>query len=301
MLLVSQLARRHVTVALSGDGGDELFGGYTRYSQAESLWRLVGALPAGVRGQAAVAIGAMRPERLDRALAHASPRVLAYARGRLPGDTLRKVGEVLAAKSFEALYLRLVSTWREPGTVTGSPEPAHAVFGAEWAGLGDLTAGMMRVDAATYLADDILVKVDRAAMAVSLETRVPLLDPDLARFAWSLPSRLRVRGGRGKHVLREVLARYVPRRLFERPKMGFGVPIDSWLRGSLKDWASSLLAPARLRRDGFFEPRAVEQKLKEHLSGAHNWQFHLWHVLVFQAWLDDLRSTRAPALAGQGE
>lgn len=286
--LVSQLARRQVTVSLSGDAGDELFCGYNRYLLASSMWNKISALPAGSRRLAARGITALSPERwnaLLRPLQGALPASLRHAN---LGDKLSKGAGVLAAGSLDKLYLGLVSHWNDPTSVVirGSEPPTLLTGQApQLPGLDDIQR-MMALDTLTYLPDDILVKLDRAAMGVSLEGRVPFLDHRVVEFAWSLPQNLKLRNGVGKWVLREVLYRHVPKALIERPKMGFGVPIGEWLREPLRDWAESLLDEARLQREGFFHPAPIRQKWAEHLSGRRNWQYHLWNVLMFQAWLE---------------
>jgi asparagine synthase (glutamine-hydrolysing) len=289
--LVAQLARTQVTVALSGDAGDELFGGYNRYVWAEDVWGYLGRLPRSGRAVLATGIEAVSPSALDRAFSILDgilPRPLKH---RTPGDKLHKLAGVLGAETPDDLYLRLASTWKEPDEIVIGKEPSHAVLQDRPPALSSFIDRMMCADTLTYLPDDILVKVDRAAMGVSLETRVPLLDPEIARFAWSLPMTLKLREGNGKWILREVLARYVPRALFERPKMGFAMPIDSWLRGPLRDWAEAALSEARLCSEGYFRSEPIRQRWKEHLSGRKNWQDRLWPVLMFQAWLEEL--TRA--------
>jgi asparagine synthase (glutamine-hydrolysing) len=182
-----------------------------------------------------------------------------------------------------------MSHWANPGDIVlqGDEPPNYFNSGESAAGISGYFESMMLSDTLNYLPDDILVKVDRAAMGVSLETRVPLLDHRVVEFAWRLPLHMKVRNGQGKWVLRQVLDKYVPRELIERPKMGFGVPIDSWLRGPLRDWAESLLDESRLRSEGFFNPGPIRKKWAEHLSGQRNWQYHLWDVLMFQAWLEE--------------
>lgn len=206
----------------------------------------------------------------------------------MPGDKLHKLAEVLDVTSPEAMYLRLVSHWKRPESlVVGGTEPPTTVTDAmQWARLSDFTQRMMYLDLMTYLPDDILVKVDRASMGVSLEGRVPLLDHRLVEFAWRVPLSMKIRDGQGKWLLRQVLYRYVPKKLIERPKMGFGIPIDAWLRGPLRGWAEELLDERRLKDEGFFDPRPIRQKWSEHLSGQRNWQHYLWDILVFEAWLE---------------
>jgi asparagine synthase (glutamine-hydrolysing) len=200
------------------------------------------------------------------------------------------LAQVLAVDSPEALYHGLVSYWREPGNVVlNGEEPATLLTDhTQWADLSDFTQRMMYLDLVTYLPDDILAKVDRASMGVGLEARVPLLDHRIVEFAWQLPLSLKLNNGTGKWLLRQVLYRYVPSVLIERPKMGFGVPIDSWLRGPLKDWSAELLDPRRLDMEGHFDPKPIQAKWQEHLSGKRNWQYDLWGVLMFQAWLEGL-------------
>ena len=208
-------------------------------------------------------------------------------RTNLPGDKIHKVAEILASASREDLYRGLVSHWMPELVVLDAPEPKTTLTDkSQWADVPDFTQRMMFLDLVTYLPDDILAKVDRASMAVSLETRVPLLDHRVAEFAWTLPLAMKIRDGQGKWPLRQVLYKYVPRELVDRPKMGFGVPIDAWLRGPLRKWAENLLDEARLKREGYFNPVPICLKWREHLSGKRNWQYHLWDVLMFQAWLE---------------
>jgi asparagine synthase (glutamine-hydrolysing) len=282
--LVSSLARRSVTVALSGDGGDELFGGYNWYFGAEARWRRLRELPPGLRRAGAAIARLGRGPGLDQVLGRALRSLPASARARLPGELLPKLLDLISVTDSSEVFLAFQSAWTSPSAVTGVVEPAHPVFQIGPPQLDDFTARMMCTDLLAYLPDDILVKVDRAAMGVSLETRVPLLDPEVARFAWSLPKRLKVGGGTGKLLLREVLARHVPRALFEGPKRGFTIPIASWLRGPLRDWAESQLSAERLRSDGFFEPAALRRKWAEHLSGMRNSEAAVWYALMFQAW-----------------
>ena len=292
--LVSELTRRQVTVALSGDGGDELFGGYGRYFWAANLWGKVGAVPFPVRRFAARGLTMLSPKTwtaLYRCVAPALPERL---RLRNPGDKPHKLAEILTVESLEALYLTIVSHWKNPASIVlGSAEHRTVLTDrAQWARSPNAFDRMMFLDMLSYLPDDILAKVDRASMAVSLEARVPLLDHRVVEFAWQLPLSMKVHMGQGKWILRQVLKRYVPAAFQERPKMGFGVPIDSWLRGPLKEWAESLLDEKRLLEQGIFDPDPIRQQWSEHLSGKCNWHYYLWEVLMFQAWLDEERTVR---------
>jgi asparagine synthase (glutamine-hydrolysing) len=287
--LVAQLARRHVTVSLSGDAGDELFCGYNRYLMAERLWRRIKTMPRSLRQLLMRSMLALAPNTWSNLSAPLIGLLPVQYRYSNVGDKLHKFAGVLDVDSPAALYHRLISHWHCPAEmVLGSKEPSTQLQ-TLWSAsdhLGEIER-MMALDLVTYLPDDNLVKVDRAAMGNSLEARVPMLDHRVVEFAWSLPQAYKLRGGVTKWVLREVLYRHVPRELIERPKMGFGVPIDSWLRGPLRDWAEALLAESRLRAEGFFDPTPIRHKWTEHLSGQRNWQYHLWDVLMFQAWLEE--------------
>lgn len=284
--LVSQLARQHVTVSLSGDGGDELFCGYSRYLAASRGWKKLSAVPRPVRALAAMCIKGLSPQAWD-GLARTIPGVKQRFGGRV-GDKLHKGAGVLASRTVDELYMGLVSHWSDPAEfVRGGGEPATRLTGNAPALEGlDPVERMMALDMISYLPDDILAKVDRAAMGVSLETRVPFLDHRVVEFAWRVPQDVKLRDGQGKWPLRQVLYRHVPRSLIDRPKMGFGIPLDKWLRGPLRDWAESLLNEDRLRREDYFDPVPIRQKWQEHLSGQRNWAYHLWDVLMFQAWLE---------------
>ena len=282
--LVSQLARQHVTVSLSGDAGDELFCGYNRYQLTEKLWHKLAFVPAPLRALVAKGITTLSPTAWDK-LADFIPGAGRYA---ALGDKLHKGAGVLASATVDELYLGMVSHLHNPAKwVIGGQEPLTHLTGLrpDLGGLGAVER-MMALDTISYLPDDILVKVDRAGMGVSLECRVPFLNHRLVEFAWSLPLTYKLREGQTKWPLRQVLYRHVPRELIDRPKMGFGVPLHDWLRGPLRDWSEELLDEARLAREGYFYPAPIRQIWAEHLSGRRNWMAQLWNVLMFQAWLE---------------
>ena len=284
-LLVSQLARQHVTVSLSGDGGDELFYGYSRYELGNNIWSKLRLLPFPAR-QLMASFMQVFPGKSVEYLMQFLPK-----RFQIPNfaDRLPKFAGVIKQKSAAGYYQNLISHWKHPDQlVLGATEP-ETIFNHSdrQPKLTDFREQMMFLDSVTYLPDDILTKVDRASMAVSLEARVPLLDHRVVEFAWKLPMSMKNKNGKGKHILREVLYRYVPRELMERPKMGFGVPIDEWLRGPLREWGEELLSEKRLREEGFFNPVPIRKMWQEHVSGKRRWHYYLWDVLMFQAWLDE--------------
>jgi len=286
--LVSKLAQQHVSVSLSGDAGDELFCGYNRYKVTANLWHKLATVPRPLRKLVARGLTSVSPNTWDRLafnLSRWNPRSNLLAN---LGGKLHKGAEVLSSQSAHDFYLGLVSHWTDLDSVVIRGQEPPTLLTDNLPNLSglDYVQRMMALDMMTYLPDDILTKVDRATMGVSLETRVPFLDHRLVEFAWTLPQSMKLRDGKSKWALRQVLYRHVPKSLIERPKMGFGVPIDSWLRGPLREWAEDLLSEARLKHEGFLNYIPIRKKWTEHLSGRRNWQYHLWDVLMFQAWLE---------------
>lgn len=281
-MLVSRLARREVKVSLSGDGGDELFGGYDRYRWAQR----VAAVPAALRRAAGCTLSALPAEVWARILAPVARWLPRELREGARADRLRKLAAVLGARHDDDVYRQTVAFWPDGRAPALGASTRATAFSAPPPWLADFEARMMLLDLRTYLPDDILVKVDRAAMAASLETRVPLLDHRIVEFALRLPLNQKMRDGQGKWVLRRVLDRYVPRALVDRPKMGFGIPIHDWLRGPLRDWAETLLAERRLRDAGLVDAGPVRLLWQQHLAGHNDWGYRLWPVLMFEAWRD---------------
>jgi len=279
--LVSEMTRRHVTVALSGDGGDEVFAGYNRYGQGLALARVTRTLPKPMRQAMAGAMTAVTPGMWD----YVSRVVPRRMRPRLVGDKVHKLAGVLLEDSV-GFHRRLITQWSEASyLVEGAAEPDESLYASAVRNrFPDDVSWMQYLDTLTYLPDDILAKVDRASMAVALEVRVPLLDHRVVEFSWRLPQHLKHRRGTGKWLLRQIAYKYVPKGLLERPKMGFGVPIDQWLRGPLKEWASDLLSSSAMNGAGLLDPVPIAEKWAEHQAGARNWQNFLWNVLMFEAW-----------------
>ena len=280
--LVSELTRRHVTVALSGDGGDEVFAGYNRYFWTKRIARVMRLLPHPVRSVSAACLRSLSASSWNSLLGFVPPGWLPP----LPGDKLHKIAGLLEDAQPEAIYRRLVSQWDRPTEIAAAGVEPH---GPLWDAtitrdFPQIVPRMQFLDMVSYLPDDILTKVDRATMAVGLEGRVPLIDHRVVAYSWTLPLDFKLRGSQGKWLLRRVLDRYVPRHLIDRPKMGFGVPIDAWLRGPLRDWAETLLEATRLASSGFVRVAPVRQAWQEHLKGTRNWQYPLWTVLMLQAW-----------------
>lgn len=278
--VIAKLTRQHVTVSLSGDGGDELFGGYNRYTWVPNIWRKISYLPRPLRILIRKMLQALTPAQWDKIFNSFGIIIPKLAKQYNYGDKLHKLARLLDSVSPYEIYYKLLAHWdatqidkRITKLIKDLNSPS-------------LQSSMMYIDSKQYLPDDILVKVDRAAMAVNLETRIPFLDHRVVEFAWSLPLDLKIRGGQSKWIVAQLLNKYVPKDLYDRPKMGFGIPIDKWLRGPLKEWAQDLLTDSMLEKHDFLNVSSIQQKWREHLSGRRNWQYHLWDVLIFQSWYE---------------
>lgn len=287
--LVCEMARSSVTVALSGDAGDELFGGYNRYLMAARIWGRLSKVPRPMRRAAANLMTLVPTKRWEKIYGASKGVLPSRWHVSQPADKINKLIELLPVESPYALYKNLVSQWKSPEKLVldgGTPISLLDEVANEIPELG-LEEWMMFMDAQTYLPDDILVKMDRAAMSVSLETRIPLLDHRVVEFAARLPLNLKIRNGQGKWILRQILYRYVPRELIERPKTGFAIPLGQWMRGPLREWAEALISESRLKSEGFLDAGLVRKRWDEHMSGRRDWQYQLWNVLMFQSWLDE--------------
>ena len=282
--LVSKIAKQRVTVSLSGDAGDELFGGYNRYTMTEQYWKVLSRIPLGVRRKIKGGIQSVSVSTWNKYLS-----VIFKSKYTNIGDKLHKGANILPSIDIDDLYLRITSQIEKPEEWLVNSIEHQLILTNDESSLAELSSieRMMAFDILNYLPTDILTKVDRAAMAVSLETRIPFLDYNVIEFAASLPESHKVSNGVGKKILREVLYKYVPREMIERPKMGFGVPLDEWLRGPLREWAECLLDSDRLKKEGYFNVLIVRKRWEEHISGRRNWQYQLWSVLMFQAWLEN--------------
>ena len=289
MFLVSELTRKKVSVSLSGDGGDELFGGYNRYAWGQWAWSKIKRMPLWSRKLAANGIGCLSPRSWDKLFRNLDFLLPDSYKIQSPGYKLQKLMEILDKNSPEELYRGMISHWKEPAAlVNGALATSDLVAsGKQWENISNFRHKMMYMDTLFSLPDDILTKVDRASMGVSLEARVPLLDHRVVEYAWQISADMNFGEGTNKRLLRKILYKYVPPDLIERPKMGFSVPIDEWLRGPLRDWAENLLSEQRLLREGFFNPIPIRKKWKEHLLGKRNWQYSLWSILMFQSWQEN--------------
>lgn len=291
--LVSKLAREHVTVALSGDGGDEMFAGYNRYVFVDHFWQSLRKWPLPLRKALATGIRALTPDSWDSVFDMLGPVLPQQLRPSLPGQKMHKIASILPSGDLLTLHARLVAQWPSPDSVL---QPEWVSNKLHWqktlasvSGLSDVEQ-QMAWDAQTYMVDDILTKVDRASMRVGLEARVPLLDHEVIELAWRIPLSLKMRDGGSKWILRQLLYKYVPQHLIDRPKMGFSVPVDEWLRGGIRDWAESAFTPDRLKAEGYFVADAVTKVWNAHLRGDINAGGQLWTLLMFQAWKEKTKT-----------
>jgi asparagine synthase (glutamine-hydrolysing) len=286
--LISRLARKHVTVALTGDGGDELFAGYNRYILGKKHWELLKSLPKGLRKALSGAMGLVGGKRFENIYRMFEFALPVKSRISLPREKYDKVEKIMSMTGIDEVYKRLVSINYMPERYLVSEGESFSRFDdlSLWNHSGDYVENMQKFDLLTYLPDDLLVKVDRAAMAVNLETRVPFLDHELVEFVMSLPLDFKLKNGQGKYLLRKVLYRHVSEEIMERPKMGFTVPLGDWLTGPLRDWALELIESKRLDQEGYFKSDPVMNMWNEHSDGRANWGHQLWNILMFQSWLE---------------
>jgi asparagine synthase (glutamine-hydrolysing) len=287
--LISILTRQHVTVALTGDGGDELFAGYNRYLIAERLWKVAGRIPEALKNRTADFMAGISPESVERFYGKIEGILPRKMKVSLPTEKFYKLARVLrATSSSQAVYKRIVSIIHAPEELLTSGNELVTVLDDEalWQKIDNTVLTMLYLDLMTYHPDDILQKVDRAAMAVSLETRVPYLDHDLVEFIMSLPLEMKIRNGSSKWILRQVLYRHLPQKLMERPKMGFAIPVGEWIKGSMREWAEELTAQKRIEEERYFNAQALDSMWQQHLSGRFNHTHELWNILMFQSWLE---------------
>jgi len=286
--LVSKLARKHVTVCLSGDGGDEIFGGYNRYVRWNHIPVIMKKYPAFTRRALQIVVETIPPHLWNRFFAGVGTFIPEKYHYRQPGEKFHKFVKIINSSSRDEMHMLLASSWLGTDKVViNNSSDEVSIVTDHFPDVGNFGQEMMFVDTIGYLPDDILTKVDRASMGVSLEVRVPLLDHRIVELAFKLPMKMKINKRCGKWLLRKILNKYVPAELMERPKKGFAIPLEKWLRGELRDWAESLLDETRLRREGFLNPVPIRKKWDEHLSGKNNWRYHLWNVLMFQAWLEE--------------
>lgn len=287
--IVSNMVRNHVTVGLSGDAGDEIFAGYNRYILTNRYWGKLSRVPYLLRLFIAKGISKIPPSLLNTIFTHVQKILPVRYQQTNIGEKLHKASVALKAKTPNELYRFIVSRWQNPEDIVIGVDYQQTVVDHTLSEEENITKEMARLDLATYLPDDILCKVDRSSMFASIESRAPFLDYRVVEFAWGLPLEYKIKNGVGKSVLRDVLYKYIPKELVDRPKMGFGVPISDWLRGPLKDWAEDLLDEDRLLSEGFFRPTLIRKMWLEHQQGVQNWQYQLWPVLMFQFWLENER------------
>ena len=292
--LISVLARKHITVSLSGDGGDELFAGYNRYLIAERLWKVASRIPNALKNKTADLVAGISPESIERFYGKIEGILPNRMKVSLPTEKFYKLARVLRATSSpQAVYKRIVSIIHTPEELLTSGSELTTTHDSEtlWQEIDDTVLTMVYLDLMTYHPDDILQKIDRASMSVSLETRIPYLDHNLVGFIMSLPLEMKIRNGSSKWLLRQVLYRYLPQQLVERPKMGFSVPVGEWIKNSMREWTESLINAKRLKEEGYYHEKEVDKMWKQHLSGRFNHTHELWNILMFQAWLSNQSGT----------
>ena len=289
--LLAKLTKQKVTVALSGDAGDEILGGYNRYVGVEKTWKLIKNLPSPLRKKIKKSFFALASKKSNNKLTEMLEFLPDRFQFSLASDKINKVMNSIDAKNKEDIFLRILKSVEETENLVLKGREPKIILNEKdtWPEFENFEHQMMYLDAITYLPNDILVKVDRAAMGVSLETRVPFLDPRVTEFAWGLPLNMKLRDSKGKWILHQLLSKYIPADLLDRPKMGFSVPIEDWLRGPLKNWAEDLLSEKRLNSEGYFNTYEIRKKWMEHITGKRDWSKLLWNVLMFQAWLDEER------------